>query len=345
MATMGTRPVCILSVGRSGTSLLARVINVLGVDLGPQERMLAPNEWNPQGFWEQKAIMELNDAILATLGGDYWNPPARPEGWEQAESMAPLRAQAAALVAEHFGEAARWGFKDPRTVFTLPLWRDVVGEMDYVLCMRDPREVVASLHSRNPASEPDGLLRLWLHANCEALRQTDGARRLILFYEDWFEEPRVIAARVARFLDGSDEGLTPDRWAQIADYFQPEQRTQRGTGTAVGELPFEADVLNALLRLLAVADRPGPARLAASLDHALAARRSLEASEAAHREENARLAEQVVRLEQLRAAQADQLGRLQADHDRRLAVLTSMQGSASWRLTSPLRAAKRRVLR
>ena len=61
--------VCILGMHRSGTSLLAR-INLLGVYLGPPNRLMPAAPENPKGFWEYQPIMELNNEILARLGGD-----------------------------------------------------------------------------------------------------------------------------------------------------------------------------------------------------------------------------------------------------------------------------------
>lgn len=301
-----SRPVCVLSVGRSGTSLVARVLDLLGVELGPAEGLIGPNPWNRRGFWEQRAIVALNDQILAALGGTYWSPPPRPQGWEGMAAMAPLRERAAALVEELFGDAPRWGFKDPRTVFTLPLWRAAVGEMDYVICVRHPREVVASLHGAYVEPGHEALLGLWLEANREALRQTAGARRLVVAYEDWFADRDATARRLAGFL-GAD--LTPERRAAVRDAFAPTLRRERADRTPA-DLPPEALALHDLLRVLAAPEGPAASELAARLE-GLAARRV----------------------------------ELEAAHARRLAVVEALQSSASWRLTAPLRAIKQRLPR
>ena len=48
-------PVCILGMGRSGTSLTARVLNLLGVDLGPESGFVERSEQNVTGYWERRA--------------------------------------------------------------------------------------------------------------------------------------------------------------------------------------------------------------------------------------------------------------------------------------------------
>jgi hypothetical protein len=55
---------------RSGTSLTARVLDLLGIALGPRDTMLAADpDDNARGYWEQSAVMALNDDVLAQVGG------------------------------------------------------------------------------------------------------------------------------------------------------------------------------------------------------------------------------------------------------------------------------------
>ena len=67
--------ICILGMHRSGTSLLTRVLNLMGVYLGPDAHLLQPLAENPKGFWEHKEIWKLNEDILWRLGGSWHNPP------------------------------------------------------------------------------------------------------------------------------------------------------------------------------------------------------------------------------------------------------------------------------
>jgi hypothetical protein len=192
------RPVCVLGVGRSGTSLTARVLNRLGVELGPEGTMLPPDAASPSGYWEQSEIIALNDEILAALGGEWWSLPPRRPGWELSDAMAGMRARIAEFVEREFAGAGRWGFKDPRTTLTLPIWRAVVGEFDHVVCLRNPLEVQASANGALPAEVSE--IDLWLRYSCEALRLTAGRRRTFVFYEEWIEDAGGVVARLASFL-------------------------------------------------------------------------------------------------------------------------------------------------
>src|SRR6516162_4141212 len=96
------RIVCVLGMHRSGTSLVARLMNLLGIDLGAEEHLLGPQPDNPKGFWEYEPILDLNGEILGRLGGNWHEPPPLPRGWETAAEFADLRQRARDLVARSF---------------------------------------------------------------------------------------------------------------------------------------------------------------------------------------------------------------------------------------------------
>jgi hypothetical protein len=267
MGVGNARPVCVLGVGRSGTSLAARVINLLGVDLGPEQTMLAPDDLNPKGYWEQREVVEINDEILAALGGEWWRPPPRPRGWEAAPEMVPFRERIREFVDRSF-KNRRWGIKDPRTTLTLPLWRSAVGEFDHVICLRNPLEVLAMAESGLPAdADPIGI---WLHYGCEALRSTAGRRRAFVFYERWSADPLKATHDLAVFVNGLADA---DALERIASTFDPSLHRQRAGERELvtrDDVPIEARTLHRLARDLAAAEESGQAGRAQSLQ-ALAA--------------------------------------------------------------------------
>ena len=139
--------VCVLGMHRSGTSVAARLMNLLGVDLGAEEQLLSSQPDNPKGYWEYQPILDINEEILGRLGGNWHEPPPSRPGWETAAEFADLRQRARDLVARTFA-SADWGWKDPRTCLTLPFWKRILPPVHYVICMRSPAEVAASLEQR-----------------------------------------------------------------------------------------------------------------------------------------------------------------------------------------------------
>ncbi len=58
------RAICILGMHRSGTSTVARTINLLGAYLGEDEKMMPPSPNNPEGYWEHMELFNLHVRLL-----------------------------------------------------------------------------------------------------------------------------------------------------------------------------------------------------------------------------------------------------------------------------------------
>lgn len=201
-----TRPdaattICVLGMHRSGTSLTARILNLLGVDLGPEAGLLPPSAQNVKGYWEQREVLEINDALLAAMGGNFANPPPLRPGWERSRELAPLERRAREFVSHAFASSPLWGFKDPRMSLTLPFWRELVPAMRYVICVRNPREVFDSLARYPSHVQPRSRTwsSLWLLYTARGLQYTSAAPRTIVHYEDFFTDLRQQVDLLASF--------------------------------------------------------------------------------------------------------------------------------------------------
>src|SRR5262249_44321085 len=136
--------ICVLGMHRSGTSLVTRVVNLLGVYLGPENHLLAAAADNPKGFWEHRHMVETSEAILSAFAGGIFEPPAFPENWPSSPELAGLRERARTIIASDFAGAELWGWKDPRTCLAAPFWQHLLPPMRYVHCLRSPAETVQS---------------------------------------------------------------------------------------------------------------------------------------------------------------------------------------------------------
>lgn len=187
---------------RTGTSLVAGMLEALGVNLGRADQLLAAGRANPTGFREHREIIAINDRLLARFGGSWQAPPEFPAGWVDVARQTEGSAAAATI-----GELARagttWGWKDPRTCLTLPFWRSLAPSAGYVVCIRDPLEAADSLAAmpwtaRQLGEDRERALDLWLRYTRDALAHTTGAPRIVLVYEDVLEHPigatRALAA-------------------------------------------------------------------------------------------------------------------------------------------------------
>lgn len=221
-------PICVLGMHRSGTSLTTGILKLLGLYLGPDAELIPPNYGNPSGFWEHQKFIQYNDQILTALGGSWHEPPLFPPGWEHTPQFADIRHQVRFFLGREFQASTLWGWKDPRTCLTAPLWKQLIPSLQCVLCLRDPLDVARSLHHR------DGFcfakcIHLWLHYTIAALTHSDDNPRVFIFYEDFIEEPRIGVQRLAGFLDHTADGTGPAVQDAIRRFIdsRPQHRRSR----------------------------------------------------------------------------------------------------------------------
>lgn len=190
MSTNDSTAVLILGMHRSGTSAVARVLNLLGVELG--SRMLPPAPDNPAGFWEHEDVVDLHDRLLDGLDRAWDDPRALPEGWRSSSAAREARDAIDAFVAREFGGHALWGVKDPRMCRVLPLWREVLDargvRQHAVIVARHPVEVASSLAARDAIPDEVGQV-LWARYLLDVAQGTHGMTRSVVHYaallEDW----------------------------------------------------------------------------------------------------------------------------------------------------------------
>lgn len=159
-AAAGT--IIILGMHRSGTSCLAGSLQEAGLYLGNVNED-APH--NAKGNRENRAIMDLHDEVLAANGGS-WNSPPNSVDWKYEHEV-----RRNALI-DGYPEDRIWGFKDPRTLFTLEGWLKALPATQCVGTFRHPLAVAQSLQRRNGFSREQSLA-LWVTCNRQMLRHQD----------------------------------------------------------------------------------------------------------------------------------------------------------------------------
>ena len=213
--------VCALGMHRSGTSLIARILNLLGVYLGEPPTIANAGWDNPKGYWEHQSIAVLNEEILERFGGRWDDPPAFPAHWTSDPRLADLRERARSLLLRDFSSQPVWGWKDPRTCLTIPFWQELVGPMHYVVCLRNPCDVLASLSTRNGMG-PERAERLWLLHVQSALTQTSGHPRLFVFYDDVMTDWATELGRMATFIGRPERAADPAVKAAVGEFLEKE---------------------------------------------------------------------------------------------------------------------------
>src|SRR5262245_28942422 len=234
---------------RSGTSVVSRMLSMLGADLGPERSTMAPAADNPKGYWEHSGLVEINIEILSRFGGTWDNPPDFPEGWPTSPQVQDFRQRAQEIIKGDFSDAPLWSWKDPRCSVTLPFWQHVMPSMSYIVCVRNPVSVSRSLERRDGFSMHKSAA-LWLKYTASAVRYTSGRRRLLVFYEDVMQNWEVELDRLATFV-GTRASINEASVREIRQFLEPELYHHRNKVlTAVNEPQLSLPVKSLYLVLL-----------------------------------------------------------------------------------------------
>lgn len=207
MSSANLRPiVVVLGSGRSGTSLLMQVLSASGMRVS--EEMIEARRDNPEGFFEDAAIVRIQANLMRALGAWPYHP--LPADWLAAPATAASARELGALLRARLERIdGLWGFKDPRTAAFLPLWRglfdDLGLEARHVLALREPGSIIRSFMAayQTPAHVAE---QVWLRRTADAIAHT-GAACHIVHYEDWFSRARERVAGLARFTGLNEQAV------------------------------------------------------------------------------------------------------------------------------------------
>ena len=210
-ATIALPGAYVLGMHRSGTSLLAGVLDRLGLDAGRQDLMFKADEFNSDGYWERIDVVEWHDQALRLQGG-WASAPAPPMAFSD-NRLEGLSGDVPALLAPY---KRPWMLKDPRQCLFLPLWHDARGSTDlHVVSVRHPHEIQRSLNRRNGYS-PELGIALWERYMFDLLRASRGRRALLVSYESLTTRPEATIPAIAEALAATVLSDHPPTEAAVA---------------------------------------------------------------------------------------------------------------------------------
>jgi hypothetical protein len=248
--------VCIAGMHRSGTSMVARLLNLAGLYLGPDVDIYNPASDNPDGFWENLHFVELNNHILEYYGGAWDIPPVMPDHWEKSQDLLTDRILAADLVAR-FGDHVHWGWKDPRNSLTINFWKNLLPDLKVVICVRNPLDVSRSLNQRGYSSN-DFAFNLWRTYYDRLLSATSPRDRIVTHFDSFFANPRDELVRILDFIN-----LTPPD-SVLENALASIKASSRHSRTSVTDLLEHADSYELLDLYQKICGEAGPNYEAAS---------------------------------------------------------------------------------
>jgi len=258
-----SRPVAVfvLGNGRSGTSALSQVLALCGASL-PTDLLGAMSE-NPRGFFEPRAVIHLNQAILHDHGSSGYDMALEPHDAgvfdidQNGAWIAKVRDYLCGLAA-----APVVVIKETKMTAVSRIWfegaRQAGFDVAAVIAVRHPHEVIGSLASRAERqnyvkSSPELTCAWWLKYSLLAERDTRDVPRVFIEYsnllEDWRREVKRISNALAIDLAIKDE-------AAVDEFLTPGLRHHENRGPAIE--PFGTDWVGTVYDTLAAAARDEP---------------------------------------------------------------------------------------
>lgn len=202
----------ILGMHRSGTSAITGLLSKLGISLGSS--LLAANEYNEKGYFENSYVVSANDDILQTLGSSWDALFLLDDEWWQSPQLIPHRDAVKKILQQEFSAGELFCIKDPRISILLPFWISILQELSiepfFIIPLRYPLEVAESLKARDGFSREKGLL-LWMNNMLSIEYYSRPCKRCFVRFDDLLSNP---ADEIHRIFNNFGLGL-PDIPSQI----------------------------------------------------------------------------------------------------------------------------------
>jgi hypothetical protein len=214
-----TKTVVVIGHGRSGTSMVSGILNIVGVKM---DFVHNPNKGNPKGDFESQEVVRINDAILREANGDldyFLKVPSHEEVLAVGERYGKD-------ILEYLKDkSGLWGFKDPRTSLTLSLYLPYLENLHVVHVYRNKESVVAS----QLASSKDKFTKNDIEKNLaeyeqriSEFKELSSVPWIDVSFEGVLQNPVAEAKRLADFVGISTGGFEED----VKDFVIPREKIQ-----------------------------------------------------------------------------------------------------------------------
>lgn len=211
----------VLGMARSGTSLCAGLLNIIGVNM--DYTLGKPDFYAPKGYYESGYANAINQKIyeLAWNGrrnypndgnSYYWYPPPWTDVRQQAEAIAEYLHTFTTRHAAY----PKWGFKNPATCLTLELYLPHLENPQFIVTQRNLEEnlTVSSYIYRFDTDYIRSVFKYY-QQRLEAVLRTYNFPSIYVHYDDLKNDHTIVAKSLADFC-GIE--MTPER-KLLADEF------------------------------------------------------------------------------------------------------------------------------
>lgn len=198
----------VVGMPRSGTSMSAAIFANQGylVAEESEKELRAPDEYNPNGYWEAETLIRKNVEVFKQCGfnGDNtWNfEPISKDAAQKINTLAPIKSHSEFV--ESYNQKSPWVWKDPRLCYTVGYWWQLINpETTAVLLIkRDPKEIYNSFlrvkwRTLSKADKVDTYQRIADHIQfAEDTIKAKGITYLSVNYSDFTSDADAVAKKI-----------------------------------------------------------------------------------------------------------------------------------------------------
>ena len=179
-----SKQILVMGMHRSGTSMVSRILNLMGCYYSSEDQVMLPAEDNPKGFWERKDVMDLNNKILHDHQAT-WNDPYK---LKDIKINSLLYSKDIKNIIYKLEPHRPWFIKDPRFCLTYKCWANELEHNLNIVVLRNPLAVSISLFNRNKISYLSGLA-LWDFYTDRLIKNLYKKKTILCFYDDFLQDP------------------------------------------------------------------------------------------------------------------------------------------------------------
>lgn len=182
---------------RSGTSLMSGILRILGINFG--DNLMPANESNELGYFEHNDIYGNNEKILRQLNSSWDDINELPENWHKAQEMVFYKEEIKDIIRRDFGSCKVFGIKDPRISILLPLYLEILAELNiepcFVVICRNAAETVRSLEKRNNFDllKSANLIKKYQES---IEKYTQNGKKVYISFEDLVSYPKFAVEKI-----------------------------------------------------------------------------------------------------------------------------------------------------
>ena len=215
----------ILGTPRSGNSVLAGCLKLLGAD--PGKNIIFPDKQNGDGRFENNDLILAHNILLRDLACKEDMIGGLPKGWQSSRAADNAKLKIRSILENNFSSDSMLLVKDPRICRFLPLWLSLLEEMEIkpglILNLRHPLENARSFAANNNFNIRQAFL-LWFSHYREAFSASYGISNTVITFDQLLADPVFTLKNISDNLDIEYPDSLESRYMDILNFVRPEMK-------------------------------------------------------------------------------------------------------------------------